>query len=112
MLKKTYVKSRKVWKVNFELPKEECPTGVKAKRVFLTGDFNHWKRTATPMALHDGMYTTSLELDPGHAYQFRYLINGKVWCNDWHADGYVPNIFGEENCIANLPLVESLRAKQ
>jgi len=112
MLKKTYVKSRKVWKVIFELPKEECPQGVKAKRVFLTGDFNHWKRTATPMALHDGMYTTSLELDPGHTYQFRYLINGKVWCNDWHADAYVPNVFGEENGIADLPLVESPRAEQ
>jgi len=106
MLKKTFVKSRKVWKVSFELPKEECPQGVKAKRVNLTGDFNNWKHNATPMTLHKDMYTAELELDPGHAYQFRYLINGKVWCNDWHADGYVPNIFGEDNCVANLPLVD------
>jgi hypothetical protein len=107
MLKKTYIKSRKVWKVNFELPKDECPQGVKAKRVNLTGDFNNWKHSATPMKFHDGMYTTTLELDPGHEYQFRYLINGKVWCNDWHADAYVPNIFGDDNCVANLPLVKS-----
>ena len=107
MLKKTYVKSRKVWKVDFELPKEELPQSIKTKRVNLAGDFNNWKRSATPMSLHDGMYTTTLELDPGHAYQFRYLINGKVWCNYWHADAYIPNIFGEDNCIADLPLVES-----
>lgn len=107
MLKKTYVKSRKVWKVDFELPKEECPQGVKAKHVNLAGDFNNWKKSATPMTLHKDVYTASLELDPGHEYQFRYLINGKVWCNDWHADAYVPNIFGEDNCVANLPLAES-----
>jgi len=107
MLKKTYIKSRKVWKVDFELPKGECPQGVKARRVNLAGDFNHWKKTATPMALHKEAYTASLELDPGHEYQFRYLVNGKVWCNDWHADAYVPNVFGEDNCVASLPVVES-----
>lgn len=112
MLKKTYNKSRKVWKVVFELPKEECPQEVKAKRVSLTGDFNNWKHSATPMVQHNDMYTAALELDPGHEYQFRYLINGKVWCNDWHADGYVPNVFGQENCIANLPLVESPAAEK
>ena len=112
MLKKTYIKSRKVWKVDFELPKQECPQGIKAKRVNLTGDFNNWKHIVTPMKLHDGMFTTSLELDPGHEYQFRYLINGKVWCNDWHADAYVPNIFGEDNCVANLLLVESPTARK
>ena len=107
MLKKTYLKSRKVWKVDFELPKGECPQGVKARRVNLTGDFNNWKKSATPMTLHKDAYTASLELDPGHEYQFRYLINGKVWCNDWRADAYVPNVFGEDNCVASLPLVES-----
>ncbi|MGD8404369.1 MAG: isoamylase early set domain-containing protein [Anaerolineales bacterium] len=107
MLKKTFIKSRKVWKVDFKLPKEECPQGVTTKRVNLTGDFNNWKHSATPMKLHDGIYTTSLELDPGHEYQFRYLINGKVWCNDWYADAYVPNIFGEDNCVASLSVVKS-----
>jgi len=111
MIKKTYVKSRKVWKVVFELPKDECPQGIRAKRVSLTGDFNNWKKSATPMKLQDGAYTTTVELDPGHEYQFRYLINGKVWCNDWHADAYVPNTFGGDNCIANLPLVESPKAE-
>jgi hypothetical protein len=112
MLKKTYVKSRKVWKVDFELPKEECPHDVKVKHVNLAGDFNHWKHTATPMALHNNAYIASLELEPGYDYQFRYLINGKFWCNDWHADAYVPNNFGGENCIADLPLVENLSAKK
>jgi len=43
MLKTTYVKSRKMWKVVFEIPKEECPQEVMAKYVSLTGAFNNWK---------------------------------------------------------------------
>ena len=105
MLKKTYVKSRKVWKVNFKLPEEECPQDVKIKRVNLTGDFNNWKRTAVPMTLRNGNYSTTVELEPGHDYQFRYLVNGKVWCNDWHADGYVPNSLGDDNCLVILPMM-------
>ncbi len=108
MLKKTFIKSRKVWKVVFELPKAECPQGVKVRSVNLEGDFNNWKKRATPMQLHKDRYTASLELEPGQDYQFRYLINGKVWCNDWHADAYIPNTFGAENCVASLPLAESL----
>lgn len=106
MLKKTYIKSREVWKVIFELPKTECPQGIKARNVSLAGDFNNWRKKATPMTLKKDAYTTTLELEPGHEYQFRYLINGKVWCNDWHADAYVHNTFGSDNCIANLPLAD------
>jgi len=104
MLKKTYVKSRNAWKVTFELPALECPEGVKTESVHLTGDFNSWEHAANPMALHKGVFKTTLELEPGHEYQFRYLINDEVWCNDWHADAYVPNAFGQDNCIARLPL--------
>jgi hypothetical protein len=112
MLTKTYNKTRKVWKVDFELPKAECPQGVDTKRVSLAGDFNNWKHSATPMARHHDVFAASLELDPGHSYQFRYLINGKVWCNDWHADTYVPNNFGADNCVLNLPLPDNRSSKK
>lgn len=111
MVKKNYIKSRMVWKVDFELPKEECPQGVKTKRVNLTGDFNNWKHTATPMEMQKDVFTASLELDPGQDYQFRYLINGKVWCNDWHADSYVPNGFGNDNCVVSIPGIDTQPAK-
>ena len=106
MLKKTYVKSKNAWKVAFELPLSECPQDVKIKTVNLAGDFNNWKHAANLMELHKGVYKTTLELEPGHEYQFRYLINNKVWCNDWHADAYVPNTFGQENCVAQLAIPE------
>jgi hypothetical protein len=30
-----------------------------------------------------------LTLDAGREYQFRYLVDGKKWENDWKADKYV-----------------------
>jgi 1,4-alpha-glucan branching enzyme len=103
MIKKTYVKSRKVWKVTFELPVEECPQDIYNNIVNLVGDFNNWSHDANPMVLHNDVYKTTLELKPDHDYQFRYLVNDSTWCNDWHADAYIPNGFGEENCVARLP---------
>ena len=104
MLKKTYVKSRKVWKVTFELSEKECPQEIINHSVNLVGDFNNWSHDANPMVLHNDVYQTTLEFKPGQNHQFRYLVNDSTWCNDWHADAYTPNGFGEENCVAKLPL--------
>jgi hypothetical protein len=104
MLKKRYIKSRQTCKVTFEVPQAELPVclpvGVDAASVHLVGDFNEWNRTATPMVrARGGAYRVTLELDPGKTYPFRYLVNGEHWCNDWHADGYVPSGFGTDNCV-------------
>ena len=49
MLKKRYIKSRKVCKVTFELSQAELPEGVDADSVHLVGEFNEWDETARPM---------------------------------------------------------------
>jgi len=36
----------------------------------------------------------TLDLKIGKAYQFRYLIDDTIWENDWAADQYVLNPFG------------------
>jgi 1,4-alpha-glucan branching enzyme len=65
------------------------------------GDFNDWNETATPMMrdLSAGLWRVRLELDRGREYQFRYLVDGSTWHNDWHADRYVPNIHGSDNSV-------------
>jgi len=103
MFSTTYVKSRQVWKVEFELPVEECPQGLEVQTVHVVGDFNDWSHEATPMALRKGVYHATLELLPECEYEFRYLINGEIWCNDWQADAYVPNIYGQDNGVVILP---------
>ena len=104
MLRKRYVKSRQVAKVTFEFPKDEWPEDVRVKDVSLVGDFNEWETSATPMTRgRGGAFRATLELEPGRAYQFRYLVNGERWCNEWHADGYVPNDLGSENGVVETP---------
>ena len=50
-------------------------------------------------ALKDGSFTVQLDLESGKDYQFRYLLDGKVWVNDTEADSYVPSEYGEPNCV-------------
>lgn len=107
MLTKTYVKSRKVSKVTFELDEGQIPEGVQVESVALVGDFNDWDPGANPMDyLKRGAFKTSVDLEPGKRYQFRYLINGEVWVNDWEADDYVPSGEGSENCVVATPEAE------
>jgi hypothetical protein len=108
MLKKRYVKSRKAWKVTFELPKAELPEGIEVESVHLVGEFNDWDHTATPMKRgKTGVFRAMLELEPGRGYLFRYLINGEHWHNDRHADGYVPSGLGEDNCVVVTPKADA-----
>jgi 1,4-alpha-glucan branching enzyme len=97
-LEKKYLKSRPVGKVTFRLPHAAAP---EAQSVFLVGDFNEWRKDATPMTrLKSGEFKVALELEPGREYCFRYLIEGDTWENDWEADRYVPSgIAGEENSV-------------
>ncbi len=95
MLKKRFLKSRNVVQVTFY-----SAAALKANDVSLVGDFNNWNAAETPMkALKDGRFKTVLELEPGCEYQFRYLVNGDEWHNDWEADNYMPNPHGSDNCV-------------
>ena len=104
MLTKKYIKSRKVSKITFEMPQDELPEGIQVESIHLVGDFNNWNTSATPMRLlKKGVYKTTLELSPGQEYKFRYLVNGDQCCNDWHADAYIPNDLGLDNCVVVTP---------
>ena len=97
-VKKQYLKSKPECKVTFSLPKEAVG---KAKKVTLVGEFNNWNKTNTPLKkMKDGSVSVSLNLKTGREYQYRYLIDGKTWENDWAADRYVASsIPGVENSV-------------
>jgi 1,4-alpha-glucan branching enzyme len=95
MLKKQYLKSKAICKVTFTLPET-----VKAETVYLVGDFNAWDEKATKMKkAKTGAFSITLELDKDKEYQFRYLVNGAEWHNDWNADKYTPNPFSGDNSV-------------
>ena len=96
MLKKQTLKSKPVCKVTFTLPE-----AIKAESAYLVGDFNNWDEKATQMKLtkKSGQFNITLELETGREYQFRYLVNGTEWHNDWHADKCVPNPFSGDNSV-------------
>lgn len=103
MLKKKYIKSRRVWKVYFEIPQRLLPQGLEAREVNLVGDFNEWDPSAIPMKGFRGKaFKVDLELQPGTTYQFRYLVNGEYWLNDENADAYAPSGYGEDNGVLRL----------
>lgn len=79
----------------------EFPAASWVNAVHLAGDFNQWDERGIPLSVSNGkqVWQVRLELDRGAEYQFRYLVNQEVWHNDWHADGYVPNIHGSDNSV-------------
>ncbi|MDY6838008.1 MAG: isoamylase early set domain-containing protein [Thermodesulfobacteriota bacterium] len=98
MLRKNYSKSRRSCRVTFDLPSE-----VNATKASLCGDFNHWSPASHPMSHRkDGRFSTTISLEAGQTYRFRYLLDGERWENDWAADGYEPNTFGSENSVIKL----------
>lgn len=108
MLKKQIVKSRQIVKVTFEVPLEELSEGMEIASIHVAGEFNGWDETAVPLNYHkkNKGYRATVEMEPGRSYQFRYLINGDYWCNDWAADKYTPNNLGEDNCVVITPSLE------
>ncbi len=100
-IKKKYLKSKPVCKVSFEVPKQAAKN---AKKVVLVGEFNDWNTQSHAMKkLKNGNFTSVVDLKPGREYQFRYLIDDVSWENDWAADKYVRNDFG--NCENSVVIV-------
>jgi len=96
MITKEPLSDGKNVRVTFELP-----SSLWAERVNLVGDFNDWSTTQDEMqqANSTGRWQISLILPVGREYQFRYLVNGQDWHNEWHADKYAPNRFGADNSV-------------
>lgn len=88
---KKYLKNQKECNVTFIL---SAAAAAGANEVWLSGDFNSWSSSDTPMKKQkDGSFTVKVKLETGKEYQYRYLLDGKRWENDWEADKYVPAPF-------------------
>ncbi|WP_119394203.1 isoamylase early set domain-containing protein [Salinibius halmophilus] len=98
---KRYLKSKPVAKCTFKLPKDAAPS---AQAVMIVGDFTDWLEKPIEMKkLKSGDFKAELDIEVGKEYQYRYLIDGETWENDWEADAYaqVPEL-GVENSVLQL----------
>lgn len=100
-IKKQYLKKDGACKVTFSL--DEKVNSIENVRI--PGDFNNWDTNCEPMKkLKTGGLSQTINLEPGKAYQFKYLINDSDWANDLEADQFVPNGYGpdEQNSVIVL----------
>ena len=96
-IKKQYLKSNDSCKVTFRLPKDVVQG---AQTVTIVGDFNNWDTKKTPMKkLKNGEFKLEMNLPRNKEYRFKYLVDSKQWENDWHADKYVPNSYGNDDSV-------------
>ena len=94
-IRKQYLKSRPVCKVTFRISED---MGKTAKSAHIVGEFNNWTLFSTPMKkLKSGAFTTTIELEPGREYQFRYLLDKKKWKNERDADKSAPTPYGDSD---------------
>ena len=100
-IRKQFLKGKSVCKVTFKIS-EEVSRGVKQAHV--VGEFNNWSTTATPMKRQkNGSFSTTVELEAGRSYQFRYLLGQSHWGNDADADDTVLTHFKDSyNSVINL----------
>ncbi|MGD2124627.1 MAG: isoamylase early set domain-containing protein [Desulfobacteraceae bacterium] len=98
MLRKNYSKTGRLCRVTFDFPSE-----LSATRASLCGEFNEWSPASYPMRRRkDGSFSTTISLQAGRTYRFKYLLDGQRWENDWAPDGYAPNSFGTEDSLVKV----------
>lgn len=102
MVTQKYVKSRKVYKLTFEVPASEV-ADHEVESLAVVGTFNQWDEKANLFkANKKGNYKAVVEVEEPGSYQYRYLLNGTAWLNDWHAEDYVTNESGTDNCLLTV----------
>ena len=85
-------------RVTFHLPAE---SGAAAGCV--CGDFNDWMPGTTRLRRRrDGSLATTVVLETGRSYRYRFLLDDGRWENDWAAHAYVPNAYGTEDSVIHV----------
>ncbi|SOE20653.1 Predicted 5' DNA nuclease, flap endonuclease-1-like, helix-3-turn-helix (H3TH) domain [Spirosomataceae bacterium TFI 002] len=99
-------------KVDFILPSEivgEATSGL------LLGEFNNWDYNfGFPLKKQkDGSLKTTISLDAGGRFEYRYLLNDGRWVNDSNADQYVHiSKYQIENCVIAVPAAKATATKK
>lgn len=107
-LKKTYSSDGKKCTVVFTVNSEAA---AGAEKIFLAGDFNSWNETSIPMKKGpDGSFSVKKQLETNKEFQFRYLLDGKTWINDWKADKYIRSeLANDDNSVVDTTVPKAAK---
>lgn len=110
-LKKTFSSDGKKCTVVFNV---NVNAAAGAEKVYLVGEFNSWNETATPMKKDpDGSFSVKKQLETNKEFQFRYLLDGKTWINDWKADKYVRSeLANDDNSVVDTTVPKAAKASK
>ena len=105
-LKKTFSTDKTKCSVTFSI---NATAAAGAEKAYLVGEFNDWSETATPMKKGaDGSFSVKKQFDVNKEYQFRYLLDGKTWINDWKADKYIRSeLVNDDNSVVSTYIDEA-----
>ncbi len=100
-IKKRYFKTKPFCTLTFRLEPEAVQS---ANEAAVVGEFNDWEATANPMKkLKNGSFKADINLEPGRTYQFRYLLDHRIWLNEPEAERHVPTPFHDaENSVVSV----------
>lgn len=110
-LKKTFSSDGKKCTVVFNVNPNAA---ANAEKVFLVGEFNSWDETSIPMKKGpDGSFSVRKQLETNREYQFRYLLDGKIWINDWKADKYIRSeLANDDNSVVDTTIPVEKKAEK
>lgn len=94
MLKKNYSKTGRSCRVTFKVD------DINGDSVAVLGEWNSWDESSNPLKKRkDGTFSTTVSLEAGRDYRFRYLVDGEHWINEVESDSEVVNNFGTTDCV-------------
>lgn len=75
-----------------------------ANEVSVVGDWNNWNPEANPMTDQngDGIWETTIKVEPTQDYMYQFLINGERWIPDPNSQIKVEDGFGGTNSVLNI----------
>ncbi|XPF95968.1 isoamylase early set domain-containing protein [Colwellia sp. RE-S-Sl-9] len=95
MLTKKFFKTKDEAEITFEFSRD----GVES--VALVAEFTDWQPLEMKFSKKEKAFRTKVRLPKDGQFQFKYLLNGAEWENDYQADQYIPNSFGSEDSVVS-----------
>lgn len=96
MINKRYFKTKDEVEVTFEI---EAPES--SSHAAIVADFLDWHPEPMKKNTRSHTFKFKTRLPKDAEFQFRYLLDEHEWVNDPKADQYIPNGYGEENCLVS-----------